>query len=147
MSKGRCYYESYFGGDRCCLQDGHDGAHDCPYPTSNKGEIDLDSTPMGDRIFKAPGKFIDIGSEIGMLVSEKQAAYGDSFGRAGNVLRELFPSGIRPDQYDEVLTIARVLDKLFRISTKKDAFGENPWRDIAGYAILSVARDKNPKEK
>ena len=31
-----------------------------------------------------------------------------------------------------------MIDKLFRIANKKDAFDENPWRDIAGYALLST---------
>lgn len=82
-----------------------------------------------------------LGNEIGELVQKKQAAYGDSFGKAGNVLRELYPDGIRPDQYDDALCIVRILDKLFRIATKKDAFGESPYRDIAGYSLLGAARD------
>ena len=81
-----------------------------------------------------------IGSDIGKLVQEKQIAYGDSFGRSGRVLRELYPSGISPENYNDVLTIARILDKLFRIASQKDAFGENPYRDIAGYAILAVGK-------
>jgi hypothetical protein len=81
-----------------------------------------------------------IGSDIGELVQEKQKAYGDSFGRSGRVLRELYPNGISPESYNEVLTITRILDKLFRIATQKDAFGENPYKDIAGYAILAVGK-------
>ena len=81
-----------------------------------------------------------IGSDIGKLVEEKQVAYGDSFGRAGRVLQELYPNGIVPDDYKDLLTIARILDKLFRIATQKDAFGENPYRDIAGYALLAVGK-------
>lgn len=84
----------------------------------------------------------EIGSSIGALVEEKQAAYGDSFGKSGEVLRLLYPNGIAPAQLDDALTVVRVVDKLFRIATKKDAFGESPWRDIAGYAILSIRRDE-----
>lgn len=84
-----------------------------------------------------------IGEDVGLLVAAKQAAYGDSFGRAGEVLRVLYPDGIRPDQYGDLLTIARVLDKLFRVATDRDAFGESPWRDVAGYALLAVNRDEN----
>jgi hypothetical protein len=78
--------------------------------------------------------------EIGRLVAEKQAAYGDAFGKAGQVLRVLYPEGVKPEQLDDALTVVRVVDKLFRIATNRDALGENPWRDIAGYALLSVAR-------
>lgn len=82
-----------------------------------------------------------LGNKIGALVQEKQAAYGDSFGKAGNVLRELYPDGIRPDQYDDALCVVRIIDKLFRIATKKDAFVESLYRDIAGYGLLGAARD------
>jgi len=39
-----------------------------------------------------------IGQTIGKLVDEKQAAYGDSFGRSGAVLRLLYLAGINLDQ-------------------------------------------------
>jgi hypothetical protein len=84
--------------------------------------------------------YAELGAGIGRLVEEKQAAYGDSFGRAGEVLRVLYPEGIRPDQLDDALAIVRIVDKLFRIATAPDALGESPYRDIAGYAILGTAR-------
>jgi len=31
------------------------------------------------------------------------------------------------------------------VATKKDAFGESPWRDIAGYALLGIAADEKSK--
>lgn len=96
---------------------------------------------MGTDSVSDEGKYIDAAISIGQSVGEKQAAYGDSFGKAGRVLRELYPEGIKPEQLDDALTIARVVDKLFRIATKKDAFGESPWKDIMGYALLSVVRD------
>ena len=80
-----------------------------------------------------------LGKKIGELVEKKQAAYGDSFGKAGRMLRELYPCGIAPEQYDDVLCITRIIDKLFRIATDKDAFGESPYSDIAGYALLGAA--------
>lgn len=80
-----------------------------------------------------------IGTEIGQLVNAKQEAYGDSFGRSGAVMRLLYPEGIPPEKLDDALAIVRVLDKLFRIATDRDAFGESPWRDIAGYGLLGAA--------
>ena len=85
--------------------------------------------------------FKDIGTEIGSLVDQKNAAYGSSFSRSEEILKVLFPDGVKPEQYTDLLAITRVLDKLFRIANKKDAFGESPWRDIAGYAILGIAND------
>lgn len=84
--------------------------------------------------------FEDLGTEIGRLVDSKNAAYGDSFGKSGDVMRLLYPEGIRPDQYDDALGVIRVVDKLFRIATDRDAFGETPWRDVAGYGIRAAAR-------
>ncbi len=88
-----------------------------------------------------------IGMEIGKLVEEKQAAYGDSFGKSGDVLRALYPTGISLEQFNDALTVVRVVDKLFRIATNRDALGESPWRDIAGYSLLAVERQEREAAK
>lgn len=87
----------------------------------------------------------EIGEKIGVLTAEKNKAYGDSFGKSMDILKTLYPDGVRPDQYQDLLSITRVIDKLFRIATDKSAFGECPWRDIAGYAILGVANDEEER--
>ena len=88
----------------------------------------------------------NIGMQVGELVDEKNTAYGSSFAESYKILSVLYPNGIKPEQYTDALAIIRVIDKLFRIATAKDAFGESPWRDIAGYAILGVANaDKEKK--
>jgi hypothetical protein len=76
------------------------------------------------------------GAKIGKTVDEKQIAYGDSFHRSGRVLEVLYPYGIKPNDYENLLYIVRVIDKLFRLATNNDKFGESPARDIAGYSIL-----------
>tara|TARA_Y100001937_G_scaffold128028_1_gene202152 strand:- start:1523 stop:1849 length:327 start_codon:yes stop_codon:yes gene_type:complete len=83
----------------------------------------------------------DLGKGVGKLVAEKQAAYGDSFGKAHKILKVLFPDGIKPDQYLDVLTICRVVDKLFRLATDPSYGDESPWRDICGYSLLSMGKD------
>jgi hypothetical protein len=85
--------------------------------------------------------FEEIGKTIGRLVDVKNAKYGDSFSKCGSVLRILYQDGITPEQYDDVLTVCRILDKLFRVATDKDALGESPYTDIAGYCILAVAKN------
>jgi len=82
--------------------------------------------------------FIAIGHEIGELLCKKNAAYGNSFEESGKILKVLFPEGVPVEKYQDFLTITRVIDKLFRIATDKNAFSEDPWRDVAGYAILSL---------
>lgn len=80
----------------------------------------------------------ELGKRIGELVSAKNEAYGNSFGTSGDALRILYPYGIRPDQYDDALALVRIWDKMKRIATHKDAFGESPFVDIAGYGILGA---------
>lgn len=91
--------------------------------------------------------FEEIAKEVGELVKAKNKAYGNSFGETGAFLKLLYPKGIGVDQYDDVLLIVRIFDKLKRIATNKDAFGESPYRDIAGYAILGISKDKNKEDK
>ena len=88
----------------------------------------------------------EIAREVGSLVQEKNEAYGDSFGEARKVLEVLYPHGIHPGQYTDALAMIRVIDKLFRIANKKDAFGESPWNDICGYALLGIANDMAVKD-
>lgn len=54
--------------------------------------------------------------------------------------------GIAPEQYGDALLIVRVFDKLMRVATAKDALGENPWRDVAGYGLCGVVTDLPPGE-
>jgi len=97
--------------------------------------------------------FVDIGREIGELLRKKNAAYGNAFEEAEKVLKVLFPDGVPVEKYQDFLTVTRIIDKLFRVATDKGAFSEDPWRDIAGYAILSLwsqqsgKRDIIPEEK
>lgn len=90
--------------------------------------------------------FRRIASKVGELVEAKNAAYGSSFAKAGEFMRLLFPDGIPAAQLIDSLLIARIFDKLMRVATAKDAFGESPYRDIAGYGILGASlHDKEGK--
>jgi hypothetical protein len=82
--------------------------------------------------------FIEIAAGIGELVTEKNAAYGSSFAKAGEFLRLLYPAGLRPEQYGDALLLVRCFDKQMRIATDRDALGESPFIDIAGYGILGA---------
>ena len=87
---------------------------------------------------KQESPFVKIAIEIGELVTAKNAAYGGSFETSGDVLRLLYPDGIKPEQYIDALALVRIWDKMKRIATDRDALGENPFFDIAGYSILGV---------
>lgn len=96
---------------------------------------------MSNKVFES------IGNDIGKLVQQKNAAYGDSFSKSQKILEILYPDGVKVTEYQDMLTLVRVIDKLFRIATKKDALGESPWTDICGYAILGVANDTRTDEQ
>lgn len=87
-----------------------------------------------------PAAFRRLAQELGELVVEKNRAYGNSFNETGDMLRILYPGGISPDQYDDALAVVRILDKLKRIATDRDALGESPFRDVAGYGLLGLER-------
>ena len=91
--------------------------------------------------------YTNIGATIGHLVEEKNEAYGDSFEKSQEILKVLYPEGVQPSQYKDMLAITRVVDKLFRIANNKHAFEENPWQDIAGYGILGTVNDLEKEEE
>lgn len=91
-------------------------------------------------------EYIDAAISTAELVAKKQKAYGDSFGKASKILEVLYPNGIGVEQYGDMLTVVRVIDKLFRVATQKDAFGENPWKDINGYSLLECVKEKRSLE-
>ena len=64
----------------------------------------------------------DLGTNIGRLVEEKDQAYGSSFQRAQEILRILYPDGVQPEQYCDMLGMIRVIDKLFRINRERTMF-------------------------
>ena len=88
------------------------------------------------------GKYKELAEQIGNLVEEKNAAYGNSFDQAGEFLRLLYPNGIPPEAYGDMLCVVRIFDKLNRIATNKDAFCESPYGDIIGYGLLGLHKDK-----
>jgi len=85
---------------------------------------------------------IELAKESGNLVEEKNKAYGSSFEESAKIIEILFPDGIKAENYKDLLLMVRIIDKLFRISNRKDAFDEDPWKDIAGYGLLGVFKDQ-----
>ncbi len=92
-----------------------------------------------------PPNYRNIGQQIGELVAKKNIAYGDAFNRVGDVMRIIYPDGISLEQMDDAFPVARIVDKLLRIANDRDAFGENPYEDIAGYGILGAGREGKVK--
>lgn len=97
-------------------------------------------------IFDIPDSIYHIeANKISDLIVEKQEAYGNAFGKSGDIIKILYPNGIPLSKINDALTVIRMLDKLFRIATNKDALGEDPFKDIAGYALLAVVRNNDNK--
>jgi hypothetical protein len=90
-----------------------------------------------------PIKYEQIGMRIGALVDEKNRAYGDSFNKSHKFLELLYPEGIKIEQYSDMLALIRMFDKMMRVANQKEAFGENPFKDLAGYAILKSEEDNS----
>ena len=85
------------------------------------------------------------GSEIGKLVSIKQKQYGNSFGKASEFLKILYPNGITLEQYNDMLALVRDFDKSMRIANGNQG-EEDAWQDKLGYALLSVIRNKEQEK-
>lgn len=81
-----------------------------------------------------------IAKGVADTVATKNMAYGDAFGQSEKFLTMLYPRGIAPEQYRDLLVLVRMWDKMKRIATNKDALGEDPFADLTGYGILALAR-------
>ena len=55
------------------------------------------------------------------------------------MLRLLYPDGVRPEQYDDLLALTRIVDKCFRIANGNQG-EENAYADVAGYGLLGAMR-------
>jgi hypothetical protein len=81
---------------------------------------------------------------------DKNRKYGDAVRKTLGILQELYPEGIRPDQYSDLLLLVRVLDKLIRIATytpeRREKDDESPWSDVRGYGTLGEEKDLDPEE-
>ena len=85
--------------------------------------------------------FQELAEGIADLVTEKEKAYGSAFDKAGDFIRLLYPEGIKPDQYKDMLCTVRIFDKLMRIATSYEDTEEkkiDAYSDIMGYALLGL---------
>jgi hypothetical protein len=92
-------------------------------------------------------KFQEIGQLLGELVTIKNEKYGDSFKDSTFFLELLYPNGIHPNQYTDMLALVRMFDKMKRIATDKESLGESPFVDIGGYSILGIKNSGDALDK
>jgi len=88
-------------------------------------------------------RFLDLGNGIGELLAEKRRAYGDNFERSVRFIADLYPKGVPPEAYPQLLPLIRMLDKISRVAQiSQDRTGsfkeglKDAWRDMAGYSVL-----------
>ena len=90
-------------------------------------------------------EFVVLANQVGEMVAKKNAAYGNSFSKCADFLALLYPDGVPPDKYRDLLTIVRIFDKLMRIANEKEAFSESPYKDIVGYGLLGLQEDERAR--
>lgn len=104
--------------------------------------------PINHGVFN-PENMIKICQELGPFLVKKNNAYGDAFVKAGDFMQIFFEEGIPADKEMVALVFARVFDKLMRIAKSnngKDPHNEDPWRDIAGYALLMIEYNQRKRD-
>jgi len=84
---------------------------------------------------KVPYNYEQKAQKIGAMVDIKNKQYGSSFEKSGEILKVLYPDGVEPEQYKDMLGITRVLDKLFRVANGNQG-EEDAWKDVCGYGLL-----------
>jgi len=102
-------------------------------------------------IAKKADRIRKVGLEGTKHTIEKNQKYGDAVRKTIGILGTLYPEGIRPDQYPDLLLLVRVLDKVVRISSytpeRRAEDDESPWADIRGYGILGEEKDLDALEE
>lgn len=118
------------------IPESHLGSGD-KYEAINSGLlVESDVVPIPDET-----SFMKIAKEVAEIVAEKNKAYGNSHKTVADFFKLLYPSGIKPEQYQDALTLARIFDKFSRIASGNEAFQqEDARRDIVGYALLLAKR-------
>ena len=87
-------------------------------------------------------KYEKAGQEIGALVDNKQQQYGDMISAMGPLLLILYPNGIKPEQYNDLAIIVRMLDKIGRLTRGNGKGDEDAWQDLCGYSLLGSVHCK-----
>lgn len=106
----------------------------------------LETMIVEDNTFKTiasdQSKFHKIATDLASLLEEKDKAYGSAYSKTTEFLKLLFPNGVPPEKYSELLYVTRVFDKLMRVATGGSASEglKDALKDIAGYSILELTK-------
>lgn len=94
--------------------------------------------------------FAELASSVANLVTTKEKAYGSAFDKAGDFLKVLYPEGVKPEQYKDMLCTVRMFDKLMRIATSYEGTEEkkiDAYSDLMGYSLLGLRSSLEESKK
>ena|SRR3990167_10172171 len=134
----KCFSKDPASGDHCILPPHHSGKM-CESP-KNLWYSPLPQNPFHDEILRQC-------VELGPFLVKKNEAYGDSTRRIVSCLQSFYPDGIPLAQIENAYYMLQILNKLSRVATDCDPFGEDPWLDAAGYSILAHAKRELDKKR
>ena len=81
--------------------------------------------------------------EEAVIINEKkEAEYGNSYMKVANMLEILYPNGISIDNFNDFLSISKILEKIARLSSDGNVNNLDIYRDVAGYALIGIMKDK-----
>lgn len=92
----------------------------------------------------------EIAGKITEVLEKKNEAYGSAFDKSGELIKILYPNGCSVGDFDNMLFITRILDKLFRIATNNSPTEEgihDAYQDIVGYSLLALNKFEVAKDE
>lgn len=93
------------------------------------------------------GVYETLAAEIGRMTDSKAAQYGNASVKVEAIMKVLYPEGVPVYALRNALLITRMLDKVCRIANQGpdglDKGGEDPFRDLAGYALIGAQNAKD----
>ena len=82
------------------------------------------------------GHYEEIGGFVGLMTDRKNAALHNVLNRSGEMIRILYPHGIRTDQYGDFLILNRIIDNMCQIPSGGPALAQEAWLEIACFALM-----------
>lgn len=81
--------------------------------------------------------FENVAKQIVDSVKAAERETGNCFTKSTEVIRILFPAGIPPGKEQEVASMLRIIDKMFRIANNPGSTATE-WQVLSAYALNAV---------
>jgi hypothetical protein len=81
-------------------------------------------------------------SETLEMIEHKKQQYGDSLGNVSTALKIFYPDGCPPDKMGEFILVARLLEKISRLTSPGVIDKTDIYQDLAGYCLLALGKDQ-----